>query len=332
MSTRFTKLCLSACAAAVIVSTSAEAGVGSSGGGKGVVCRNFNGKIIQSVILDLYEAVNEQGIKLRDSFGSLDQDYGAYVHTLRGIEGDSRPVDNELMSYLHETVNHINFTGTGGHLPVTPDVGQVPSFSSACRLEQIAVYHDDSDVLEVDSELWASLDSLNQAALIAHEEIYKLYRRAGDVTSKSVRSLVGRLFSTVPPNSVWNGVPGSAIECWANTSNPSTHDTLFDVFQDPQRPSSTVLNFRRIGGRDTFSQVKISFPVSIDLQKLTRYKLPVTVIDTSANFSGSTQIAEGQFRGFVVSLSYQYRKPFALSITAPDGTRTHNVNVDYCFK
>lgn len=312
--------------ALAITLNAAIAGVGSSGGGKGVVCRDPQGRINQAMVLDLYEAVYEYGLKLRPSARSLDQDYAIYVQILRRIVGDPRPVGQEV---IRQMLRFVRFTASGVHLPAIADAGQVPSLPNACRLEQIAIYHDDTNVLDVDREIWQSLDSLNQAALIAHEEVYKNYRDAGDVTSEKVRSLVGALFSTTPPKPQFAGVSGAYAECWANTGNPSTNDTLFEIVPESNK-AYTSLVFRRISGRETVSQVKVTFPVRFDIAAITRYKFPTVVSDSSAKFTGSVRITEGQFKGFVVSMRYQYGKPFALRLDAPNGSLFQSANVDFC--
>jgi hypothetical protein len=176
----------------------AKAGVGTSGGGHVVVCTGRSADSLGYVtLLDLYEAQRVLNLTLRASRDSLESELQLLASQLQivfgNINGITAPLTADgLLEWWESRVQYI--PGLRTH---TSDFGEVPTLPVGCALEQIAVYDDKHDVLQVNMGLWDSLDDFNKAALIAHEIIYR-ERRINDRESSSQvsRFLVGRIFST----------------------------------------------------------------------------------------------------------------------------------------
>ena len=176
----------------------AKAGVGTSGGGHVVVCTSRGADALGYVtLLDLYEAQRVLNLTLRASRVSLEAELELLAGQLQivfgNINGMPRPLTaDSLEEWWESRVQYIP-----GLRAQTSDFGEVPPLPKGCALEQIAIYDDKHDVLQVNMHLWDSLDDFNKAALIAHEIIYR-ERRINDRESSSQvsRFLVGRIFST----------------------------------------------------------------------------------------------------------------------------------------
>jgi hypothetical protein len=57
-------------------------------------------------------------------------------------------------------------TAPGVKLPKSNDIGAAPRIPEGCALEQLAIFHDETpNRVEIDSEIWKALDSVNRACL-----------------------------------------------------------------------------------------------------------------------------------------------------------------------
>ena len=181
----------------------AQAGAGSSGGAKVVVCQAGSGRDATVELLDLYEA-RKDGRRLRLPADSLEIEYALYLHSFAKATqyaGKLSPIDKlQIQSEIKEK---IRFVERPESLPVVSDLGHSRELEKGCSLSQLAVYKDSSDLLWVDQNLWNQLGHQGKAAVLAHEQIYLDFRRLGDTTSQTTRRLVGHLFSEsdvdVPP-------------------------------------------------------------------------------------------------------------------------------------
>ncbi|MFZ9521451.1 MAG: hypothetical protein ACO3A4_13335 [Silvanigrellaceae bacterium] len=189
-------ICTILCAA---LPTFATAGVGTSGGGHVVVCTGRSADALGYVtLLDLYEAQRVLNLTLRASRVSLEAELELLANQLQvvfgSLNGVAQPISaDSLLEWWESRVQYI--PGLRTH---TSDFGEVPALPVGCALEQIAVYDDKHDVLQVNMNLWDSLDDFNKAALIAHEIIYRERRLTDRESSSQIsRFLVGRIFSTL---------------------------------------------------------------------------------------------------------------------------------------
>src|SRR4051812_1074476 len=78
--------------AAIIAASAASAGVGSSGGGKAVVCRDaLSGSIQTAELLDLYEATARYGLTVRPDSGNMGTEYSRTLDEIRRIVDERVP-------------------------------------------------------------------------------------------------------------------------------------------------------------------------------------------------------------------------------------------------
>lgn len=177
----------------------ARAGVGTSGGGHVVVC---DGHSLHKVgghvtILDLYEARHVLNLTLRAYQDSLEKELDLLAKQLPIVLGNAHSLPNPLTgdSLLEWWDNRAQYIPRmQGH---TTDLGVVPQLPRSCHFRQIAIFDDSNDIIQVNNDLWQSLDDFNKAALIAHELIYHELRLSDrEASSQTSRFLVGRIFST----------------------------------------------------------------------------------------------------------------------------------------
>jgi hypothetical protein len=224
----------------------ASVGVGSSGGGAGVVCREANNKIKSVEVLDLYEA-RKAGLELMPSTGILLTDYINATMSFRKTVGDRRPADVELVRSFESSFKSLVFSKPGQELPRLFDEGPHASIPADCDIEQIAIWHS-SGVVQVSTDLWAGLSTLDQAALLFHEPIYQMLRDNGEVTAVTTRNFVAHIFSArgLPPERA--GFLTGAFTCGALTGAESTDGLIFWLYKDVSKPQSTFLKLEEVMG------------------------------------------------------------------------------------
>lgn len=208
-------------------------GVGSSGGGKGVLC----GTHLRT--LDLYEAEETRGRTIDQRFSTVEANIGAFGPELIGYVLDTpMPPHNdeqrkefarEIKRYI---IDKIVDVPEGQSLPLTNDA-TLPPLKPGCEVVQIAIYNDSPDVIVRDPLLWAMLDVQNQAALILHEAIYKLARDINVKTSDEVREIIGEFMSGRFLEPIFQPVFDTALEkklmCYAGNSNTAPSE-IFEIY------------------------------------------------------------------------------------------------------
>ena len=307
-------------------------GVGSTGGGGAVVCRDHNGAITSAQLLDLYEA-EMRGIHLRKSQGNRDDEYRSYVEALRMLTGDRRPVGaNDVRQFHNDLAHYFSFTPPTVHLPEIDDKGPTPSIREGCAIEQLAIFYDDHQKIQVDYEIWGALDSLNQVALFAHEFIYYVYRSAGIQSSISSRKIVQSLFSL--RNLDHNYIATSPmLRCGGLAINGKS--SYLEIFQDPADSEKSVIQVLEFAGLPMFFPLRITLPTMIDKNKFSYEQsnegLESTwVMDTSAQFEQKFSLIDEIFEGFQVIVRYRYNAPFAISLIQANGLKFQTI-FPFCF-
>lgn len=320
-----------------LVGSVSFAGVGSSGGGKSVVCRDRHEQITKATVLDIYEAIHLDGIKIRTPYKTLDQEYMAFLKEMRRISHDDRPVtSDDLVDFHKQLREYFVFLPEGVVLDSIDDVGEtIEQLPEDCELEQLAVYIDEEDRIYINTEIWNSLDSLNRMAIIAHEILYNMYRNVGEETSEKVRKIVPRLFSQTQFPAQKEGVPENALSCWTNLDQKESATSQFYVYQKPYEPNVTYFQFTRILGRYTFSLLRVQIPTFVDLNQtkieyINDMDFALYPTDESANFHDQIPL-DGVFTGHHVEVRFNYNEPFTLALIDKEGNVVEQAPVSYCY-
>jgi hypothetical protein len=188
-----------------LISTFSYAG-DKGNGGYSIVCRdNENGPITSAELLDIYEGrvlykrnfqVDQNSVA--DLINLAKEKVASYGHF-------ATKLDKEISLIERNTI----YIPAGNELEPTDDAFP-PIKKKGCKFEQLANYTNSGEVL-ISSEIYDELDNINKAALIIHEAIYSIRRKAlGEKTSQNTRRLVAHLMST-------NGDP-AVIERWVYDS------------------------------------------------------------------------------------------------------------------
>ena len=317
---------------AFVMATSAAAvGVGSSGGGKAVVCRNLlTGVIKTAELLDLYEATNVHGLTLRRSSGDITEDYALVVREARRITGD--PEQDEAMdrSFLDSQIQAtFRFMPLGVPVRTIEDLGGTIAPPAGCRIEQVAFYDGAQDVAQIDTAIWNAFDAQNRAALASHEFLYWQYRFAGDDTSLNVRKVIGALFSTTPPPAYADGLPSTWQYCTAGVGVFGTRLYIYDA-----PGGGSVLRFGNLLGRETYWAVEVTLPVRLSPSSYTRTPIGdsqvLTVVAADANFAGDAPVTGGLFEGYRVGVHFVHDEVFSVSLSDPEGRFLQQSDINYC--
>jgi len=240
------------------------------GGGTAVVCRGEDGAIRRSTLLDLFEAATVFGFRVATASGDIVKDYfnasvhGYYLEGTTNIGGYERAmIDASLQRFF----DHAVMTGP---LPRLDDTGPVASLPEGCALEQLAVFRDpEPGRVEINREIWQSLDSVNRAALVTHELIYHRERRYFERTSQTARAAVAHVYavSGVPP--LLEGVPAGAYSCVSEDPRYIGVDLLavrgvkssrFSSFRVFQSGEGTRLQFLQLAGRSMMTKTAVDIP------------------------------------------------------------------------
>jgi hypothetical protein len=198
----------------------AALGPGSSGGGKGVVCRDQSRNVLTVETLDLWEAREIYGLRPELNSGSLRKTVLTALenlsHSVRADEivatwPDGRkekgaPVlfgdlQNHAYPFFKKADDPSNV-----QIRWLKNVNLAPTndaYESAtptnCAIEQIVAFGDTGIMtgkMLINEDLWDRMDETNQAALIVHEAYYKLLRSYyAELSSLRVRRAVGLAFS-----------------------------------------------------------------------------------------------------------------------------------------
>lgn len=245
------------CLALIAISLHAHArdtGTSTSGGGYAVVCRDASGVINSATLLDLVEAVQRYNLSLPQATGSLEADYNRALANRYRLQG-LKEIDlgNESLGDLQKFFTKVQFKDTP--LISLNDMGQVVADLGNCKLEPVAVFHDDIDQVEINLEIYNKLDSLSQAALVCHENYYHYERGLNETTSEGARLLVAHVFSNSNLPAVDADMPAKHLVCV--TAGTSGQDSEFYAYKIENR-GETVLQLRSIMGRTVITKATVS--------------------------------------------------------------------------
>ena len=224
----------------------AFAGAISGGGGRAIVCRDTNKKIISAELLDLYEGRVQYGYQIpTTNVPYVSQYHEALKNISKGRPGFdySGYADyvNQLMRLLPD--------GTG-LIPI--DDSEEVIIPKNCKTEQLANYNDNQETLLVDGEIFENLSETNKAALISHETIYSILRKMGDTNSIMARQMVAVAFSGTKFIDYQSGLPSTALQCNSYDSKDSI-STQFWMFND--QDGNLEIQFDRIAKKPASGQV-----------------------------------------------------------------------------
>lgn len=198
----------SALLTAAFLLTGLSAFAGDKGnGGYSIVCRDLNNRITSAEILDIYEG----RILYRRNYAVDQNSVEDLIAVAKNKVSQFAKFSDKLNKEIALIEKNIVFIPEGNELQETDDAFPVIK-KKGCKFEQLANYTDAGELF-VSEEIYEELDNVNKAALIIHEAVYSMRRKAlGEETSQNTRRLVAQLFALNPDDAV--------IDRWVN-------DTLY---------------------------------------------------------------------------------------------------------
>ncbi len=300
------------------------AGNSSSGGGIGVVCNGAQGKIQSVELLDLYEGRVRYHLNLVSSSGNTEQDYLASVKRLWERYGwDNILINEEVRRGYANFFDKIQWTKPGKKLAFLNDQGETAPVPANCHLEQIVIFTDFSidknkdQEIKMDSDLWARLTSLEQAALIQHELFYVVERSLFEKTSEGTRAGIAALFSTnaIP---VLAGIPAGSLRCESDNNFGDGRRSKFYMYAtvDANKVSHLTFQFQDLMGRLLFNKATIPIDGIRFLLKKTSPKNTTFSIVAEENMKKSFRVplTGGHRDDWEVSMQYETGKPVKLGL------------------
>lgn len=256
----------------LVSSTMTWAGPSTSGGGFAVVCRDSESRIKSSELLDLYEGRVLYGFELMPASGDMVKDYVRSVKNGYRHQGAPSPLsESEISQNVDNFMRIAEFLSVDEKLPNLADHNSSVALPESCKLEPLAIFYDEQEVIAIDGEIWNSLDSLSRAALVTHESVYRDFRRvkvAPDLNSVEARTFTASDFA-INLGSVTDGLPSDAKYVQTNCSDriPLCAETTFaykisgKVLNDSQLMMR--LQFLQLAGRPLKTLTVIDVPKEI---------------------------------------------------------------------
>ena len=267
----------------ILTTSTALAGVSTSGGGYAVVCRDNTNSIISAELLDLVEGKLKHNFDLKPASGSALKDYvwGAentfYLQTGKAMAecGSSCNPSESFFKFMRS----IDWVDSKSQLEPIYDLGNVTEvlgqLKQGCDIEQVAIFNDKTERVQISKEAWEKMDSLSQAGLIWHELDYRESRKyylLPENDSEKTRLNVAIVFSKnlKPAN---DGVPENAFrKVIFHDPNKRQYDSTsyfrFKIFESAELFGSVFRRqFTSIGGRPVLTKTHVDIPQRVDLYK-----------------------------------------------------------------
>lgn len=235
------------------------------GGGKTVVCRNPDGSIRSTEVLDLYEGRTVYQMPYQES----PDDWKSQV--IRIFQTSGLPMGGvssqlfRIYDFYLNAIDHLTFLPDGTSLkPINDSLEAV--VPDGCALEQTVNYQNDNLIL-VNGQIWKALSETQKAALLIHESTYRQLRGFGETDSRRARHFTAFIVSghkiddTSSPSEGWLGG-------YCGGGDPGK-ETYFDVSLLPKAssdaPQRLRLRFSSFGGRHLLSGAYVDVDMLQDM-------------------------------------------------------------------
>lgn len=210
-----------------LASFNAMAGVMNGGGGKGVVCRDSQNKVISVELLDLWEArilygnepaplaSNDLAAEVGRAIERLKNSYPMRTHSesFQCDDQDCIPkfLGRNAKPFLTDDSSLLRLRGV--KLEDTNDSFELTR-PADCAVEQIVTYPLQGKIL-INQDLFEKMNLLNQVALVVHESFYRFLRDfAHETNSVRARRSVGYVMAGHSFEAKFREIPREHVVCW----------------------------------------------------------------------------------------------------------------------
>ena len=220
-------------AAFYLSSSSSYAGHENGNCGGGIVCGQGDHMTVE--LLDFWEAEVLNGIKIERSRLSLDLQLQMAFQRLQNHKFadilELRSIFNNMHEMLDKNFDKIYLPA--GIAIAPPEDARNLYIKKGCKLEGIAIYDDNKNILRFDNDLFSKLSQTDRAGLLIHEAVYKYLRdKYGATDSILARHITACAFSTYPCKELdfLSEVPtNSKNSQWNCKAKDETHAPFLEV-------------------------------------------------------------------------------------------------------
>ncbi len=310
-----------------LLNLNAWAGV-DGGGGMAVVCKSSDSTETVE-LLDIFEAKLNPKLKIFTASGNLFEDYSKLNNNIIRLQGGVNadfPTSAQNEEALRRILSLIDWHTATEPLPQVHDYKQLPEIPSNCKFQQLAIFYDITFRVEVDEKLWKQLDTLNQAALLKHEALYRRERELDEVTSESTRSLVAQIISS-GYTPVREGFKNAELICSGAGRNQVTY--LY-VHKDPNEMNTedTLLQFYQIFGHQMLVKTEVKFEkLFFDVEMRTNSLGDVGMYPTSSSVNKilKSKVVTEHRSDWEVELTFIANQPVKLRLLRDGKIVSHSV-------
>lgn len=173
--------------------TYAEQGGASTGGGGAYVCRDRKGHVVDSELLDLWEARERRKWDIPYTNESVTKQLDRALTKLKKIDSTFHRAVVEDLKYVRENVENL----PANQSIQAPNDALAGYYKTGCPLEGMMLFDGETRKLSVKPEIFSKLmNKTNVAAAWMHEAVYKTLRRVpGHSDSRNARKLTSCLFA-----------------------------------------------------------------------------------------------------------------------------------------
>jgi len=224
------------CALVLLLTSSAYVFAGIDGGGGGAyVCRNYNGEIEKSFLVDLWESENTPFKWPNLNTTKISIEYNNHESVNEQIEKGLYRLNNfdtELAKMVKNEIYPIkdNLMYLPDNISITTPSDLLANYyPTGCKPEGMMFYENSFHQLYVNKNIFNKFQTnTDVAAAFMHEAIYKVFRESkyNHKDSKATRRLVACLFSSECSSSVSNKFPSDRVVYSCNSD-------YLDVFVFP---------------------------------------------------------------------------------------------------
>ena len=238
------------------------------------------------------------------------------LQSARYYAGDKRPITNDEIGHLYTTMRRFQYVPNKNEMPKSNDIGKVKTrIMPGCKIDPFAAYVLAPHRVIINLELWRAASTQTQAALIAHEIYYHLYRSSNspifrDTTSENARELVPILFSQKLGAPLNEGTDKAVLRCsggylYNSHGKTKTAATSFFVIEEGNK---FHLQFDRmidkpLTARTRFTFSKSQFP-QLDLKKTKWQTGGMAPTQSGVNLTAWAKIESPLNRDFALGIRF----------------------------
>lgn len=303
---------------------SVPAGPSTGGGGFVVVCPATPLEPASAQLLDLYQGPG-LGLVMAKASGNLEQDYFDGVdrtYTYQGAPDLAEDRRVEISENLSAFFLSAKMVGSAAELPQAHDFGKLPWIPSQCQLQQVAFFDDITETIVILKPLFERLSSVEQAALVSHELLYRDLRNLKDATSELTRLTVAHIYAVRGVVPLLDGLRADVSRSFHTRpvgQGLSAADGVSSLFVTPMTGIREIsrLQFTQLLGRPQLTKTWVDIPrlpVNLKMGLAKGSGHYVCLVQDAISLSFTSEIQGSSSVGLTLRVSYSQGNPIQLTL------------------